>query len=58
MIIEILFSHEPVLPGGQAMIGREDHISVGRFSRFLQSVENTANLLIHIGNVRIVFGAV
>jgi len=47
-----------VFAHGQAVVGGEDDVGVGGFSGALEGVEDAADLLVHVGDDRVVLAAV
>ena len=55
MLIKVLFSQETVLTNSKAMIRGIDYVGILIQARFLQTIENPSDLLVHVGDDGIVF---
>ena len=55
---QTLFSNQTVMPHGQAMVCGEKDVGILLLPACLQLVQNATDLLVHVGNDRVVFLAV
>ena len=55
MIVKVLLAEQTVMADGQTMIGGEKNVGVVSQRRFVECVENAADLRVHVRDDRVVF---